>query len=132
MASGRILGGVSQATLQSAGPWRLQGVPGPPLVPQRGTHPQESPQTTWTQRCCERNTSPQPSLHAECALKSRAVLAEALRPERVLPGPWWKLQNRSDMDSHVQAANAATAGRAQETHVSGREKSWSEALLEQG
>ena len=42
------------------------------------------------------------------------MLAEALRPERVFQVPGGKLQDRSDTDSHVQAANAATAGGAWE------------------
>lgn len=46
---GRILGGVSQATLHRA--LGLEAASRDPRwSPQKGTHPQESPQTTWTQQ----------------------------------------------------------------------------------
>lgn len=128
---GRILGGVSQATLHRALGLEAKQV-GTPAGPSKGTHPQESPQTTWTQhRVTQHPPAP--------ACTQSVPLGEGLcwlrhsgpRGSCQVPGGKTPEQERHGL-SRPRLQTRPRQDEPRRQHVSGREKSWSEALLQQG
>ena len=74
---------------QHAGPGGCKS--GPPLVPPEGNPPTgEPPAHMGTAAAVNITPALSPACTQSVPLGIGAVLAEALRPERVFPGPWWK------------------------------------------